>query len=1035
MKPIKLTLTAFGSFADTVVIDFTKTGNGLFLISGDTGAGKTTIFDGISFALFGNSSGTARTPDTFRSHFAVDNVVTQAELDFEHRGKLYKICRTPQYERPKQRGEGFIKQSASAELTLPDGKTIAKVAPVTQAVEEILGVNWKQFTQISMIAQGEFQKLILSNSNQRSEILRKLFGTENYVLLQEKLKAMALDAKKKCEESENAILQYLKGASLNDYTELNGFISDFEIYKCNQAMEIIQVEIKADDEAFSLLSSEKEKTAFEKQQLIQKKNEAELINNSFKRLEELRHNMSELELQKKITQDKKDFLEDAKIALIRIKPIYDENVVLKKQYEELENKIFVNHKEIQKLKNITEDLEMKKEELKKSKTEIEKNDSEIKRIELMIPKFIQAEEFEKKIIKKDNDLNLLENELNRVGKMLGDVDKKRHQLEDKINASEGLNEKLMESRIRIQHINQQKKSALTAISIFNEITLDEKKLKKIQGKYIEAEKKYIADKKAYDDAELFFMRNLAGILAVTLKENEPCPVCGSRIHPDKCHADMAEIDESSLKILKERFLESKEKLNHIKIEAEKIRILIVQLNEKLKQIIYETFGENAEINEKFIVDSVKELESMESSETEKINLIVKIISDSEEAAKKLIKLDSEQKKAEGYCKKYKEQIETLASEKAVIEGNLKMIKDELDYPSKDAALARAKEFKIYNEKILAEIENNTSQIIKTGEKINTEERLKNENSELIEKLKPVFNESCNKLSEALENNKFSIERFKERLVPAEKIEKLEKEIAEFENKYNSTKELLKTQEDLLNGKEIQNLSDIEKELEKLSEEISEMEKRKLELFSKINSNKTAINKIQEELEISEEKQQNYAIISELSRTANGNLNGKEKLQLEQYVQAFYFEKIISAANLRLSNMTWGQYELLRSEGSDNRHQSGLELSVLDNYTGKIRLARSFSGGEFFKASLSMALGLSDVIQSFAGGIEISSMFIDEGFGSLDSESFEQAIETLRTLSGNDCMIGIISHVHELRDKVEHIITVTKTNKGSSVTIT
>lgn len=1034
MKPLELKMTAFGPFADTVIIDFSRIKNGLFLISGDTGAGKTTIFDGISFALFGMSSGCARTSDTLRSHYSADSTATKVTLEFEHHGELYYIERSPQYERKKQRGSGTVKQAPFAELKMPDGKIIAGVGKVNQKIEEIIGVNWKQFTQISMIAQGEFQKLILANSNQRSEILRKLFDTENFVLIQNNLKLRAAEAKKQCEESEKAAVQYLNGAVLADITPVKELLSDFELYKWEQAADIINSEIQKDSGDFEYLNSEKNKLNLSWEQLVQERNAAQEVNSNLEKLKNAEQEKQKLDSLKDAFDSKSDTLKKGKTALINIKPFADELDSIQKQYDSTETALKINLMEIQRLENELRIQTENKIKADSFKENIEKNNREISKISLLIPKYANAERLKKEINEKSVQIETLTLKTADLEEKFRKADQMKTSLEENIKNSSGLEDKITVIQMNLEKIRNEINQLKSIKKLYDELSNKKRDFQEIQSRYLSAETEYVRLNKLHENAELLFMRNIAGILASKLEEGSPCPVCGSTVHPQKCPFENELINEEKLKSMKEDMENAKEKLTAVQLESGKLKTIILQTEKDILSRIYEYFGVRTETGnfEGFMSSKESELLKSETDEKNSLDNLKNEYEQLKKNEKKLEKLTAEREKAEKIYNDCKLLNDKLSSEKSAAEREYALISSELEYDSGKTAEEHLLALETENARLKKEIESAELNLNRINEELSAEKRLSDENAKRKAELFNALKNAESNLNKAMTDNSFTREIYEKSLISASEIEQLESEISDYNRKTVHITELIANLKKQTENKTYCDVDELNEKIGVYKNKIDDTEKRIREIYSKINTNSQVVKKLKAEFERSEDRQKKYAVISELSKTANGTLSGRERILLEQYVQAFYFEKIIHAANIRLNSMTWGQYELLRGEGTDMRQQSGLELSVLDNYTGKVRPACSLSGGESFKAALSLSLGLSDVIQSFAGGIEISSMFIDEGFGSLDSESLEQAVDTLKNLSGNDCMTGIISHVSELKEKVDHIITVTKTNRGSTV---
>ena len=944
MRPEKLTISAFGPYADRTEIDFSRLGDsGLYLITGDTGAGKTTIFDAITFALYGQASGQVRDSAMFRSKYADTATETFVELVFSYQGKKYQVFRSPEYMAPKKRGTGLTLRKAEAQLIYPDERQpVTKARDVTRAIEELLGLDYEQFTQIAMIAQGDFQKLLLAGTVQRGEIFRQIFHTGIYQQVQLKLKEAAQSRYKEYDEMRRSIAQYLDGVKLRqrEGTEAEEFAElkkgKFE-GKLERSLEILKSFIDQGEKRESeLLKQEQE------------------VDQKIRTMENILH----LSAQKRNLEQKKDF---ARKQLEQLLPDLEKASGEAEKYKDAD----------QKCEALGILIREKQEQLKKYQV-LEQLKKELDEIRMQLKKCRAGQEAN---IRQEQQLH----------KDMEQLKKERSLLE---NSQLDLQKAITEREKRTQ-----RKSELNGL---------ETEMREFKGLYEatkEQQKKYqAAYEKAQQQSEYYqqifhsFLDAQAGILAQELKENEPCPVCGSLSHPHP-------------RIISEGRTVTSEILDNEKIKLDKL--------------------------EKISADQSLEAGKLK----ERSNAFWKqIVSGAEELLAEFQEFRKETKNGNGQAGDFrtvwKQMILMINREKEQCENLL-----------------------TESDRKIREAEENTKRKQKVEKLL---ENLEKEKDILQEKKNSCDREQTGLTTKASENEKQQKNAAEEirQVHPEAGKEVLEKEIREKQQEYIDLKENSRKMKETFERFQaekaritstIKTLDEQQKEIGEIREdEIREQytesttqktelaEKRK-ELFSIQSGNLEIFRKVQKRKEEMTKAEAEYVWMKNLSDTANGNLNGKAKIELETYIQMAYFDRILRRANVRLMTMSSGQYELKRQEQSENRKEkAGLDLNVIDHYNGTERSVKTLSGGESFQASLSLALGLSDEIQASAGGIRLDSMFVDEGFGSLDEEALSQAVKALSSLADGRRMVGIISHVAELKDRIENKIIVTKQCSGKGV---
>lgn len=944
MRPEKLTISAFGPYADKTEIDFSRLGEGgLYLITGDTGAGKTTIFDAITFALYGQASGQVRDSAMFRSKYADTATETFVELEFSYQGKKYQIFRSPEYMAPKKRGTGLTLRKAEAQLTYPDERQpVTKARDVTRAVEELLGLDYEQFTQIAMIAQGDFQKLLLAGTVQRGEIFRQIFHTGLYQQVQQKLKDAARNRYKEYDEMRRSITQYLdgvkfqqaEGTGAGEFAELKKV--KFE-GKLERSLELL--------EDFINQGEIRENALFTEEQEVDQK---------IRTMEKLLH----LSSQKQSLEQKETFAEEQ---LKKLLPELEKATAEAEKYQDTDQKceklgLLIREKEEQLKKYQL--LEQLKEELDEIGTQLEKSRAQKE------ANIRQEEQIQKDMEQLKKERSTLENSEVDLQKAMTEKEK-RTQRKTELN---GLETEIREFRNLYDATKEQQKKYQAACQ-------EEKQ----QNEY-------------YQQIFHRFLDAQAGLLAQELKNGLPCPVCGSTSHP---HPKML---SGGHPVTQETLDNEKRELDKLVKDSTDQSVKAGKLKERSnaawKQIVLSA-EELLEDFQRFRKESRSTVGQAGDFMTVWKQMILMINREKEQCGNLLEESDRKIREARENTKRKKtveKLLENLQKEKD-------RIQEKKNFCDREQAglTMKAAENKKQQQNAAEEIR----QIhLETGKEVLE--------TEIKEKQQEYRN-----LKENHKKAKETFERFqaeKERITSTIKtLREQQKEIGEIHEE------------------------EIRAQYTKSTAQKAELTEKRKELFSIQSGNREIFQKVQKQKEEMTAAEKEYVWIKNLSDTANGNLNGKAKIELETYIQMSYFDRILRRANVRLMTMSSGQYELKRQEQSENRKEkAGLDLNVIDHYNGTERSVKTLSGGETFQASLSLALGLSDEIQASAGGIRLDSMFVDEGFGSLDEEALSQAVKALSGLADGHRMVGIISHVAELKERIENKIIVTKQCSGKGV---
>ena len=944
MRPEKLTISAFGPYADKTEIDFSRLGEGgLYLITGDTGAGKTTIFDAITFALYGQASGQVRDSAMFRSKYADIETETFVEFVFSYQGKKYQVFRSPEYMAPKKRGTGLTLRKAEAQLIYPDERQpVTKARDVTRAIEELLGLDYEQFTQIAMIAQGDFQKLLFAGTVQRGEIFRQIFHTGLYQQVQLKLKDAARSRYKDYDEMRRSIAQYLDGVKFwqAEGTEAEEFT---ELKK-------VKFEGKL-ERSLDLLKSFIDEGESREEELLKQEQE---VDQKLHAMEKKLH----LSAQKRSLEQKREF---AGKQLEKVLPELEKISAEAEKYKDTDKKC----EELGLL------IREKQEQLKKYQV-LEQLQKELGEIGAQLEK-----------CKTQQEVNIRHEQ--QLHKDMEQLKQERSQLE---NSELDLQKAITEKEKRTQR-KTELNGLETGIREFRSLY---EATKEQQKKYQDAYEKAQQQREYYQQIFHSFLDAQAGLLAQELKENEPCPVCGSLSHPHP-------------RRISPGGTVTQETLDNEKIKLDKLEKFSVDQSLEAGKL-----KERSNASWRQIVTSAEELlEDFQEFRKETKNgngqagdfmtvwnqMIFMINREKEQCEKLLAESDRKIRKAQENIKRRKTAEKLLED----LEKEKEKLHEKKNFCDREQAglTIKASENEKQQKNVAEEIRQTH---LEDGKEV-LEKEIKEKKQEYID-----LKENSRKIKENLE--RFQAE--KERITSTIKtLEEQQKEIGEIREE------------------------EIREQYSESTAQKTELAEKRKELFSVQSGNLEIYQKVQKRREEMSKAEKEYVWMKNLSDTANGSLNGKAKIELETYIQMAYFDRILRRANLRLLTMSSGQYELKRQEQSENRKEkAGLDLNVVDHYNGTERSVKTLSGGESFQASLSLALGLSDEIQASAGGIRLDSMFVDEGFGSLDEEALSQAVKALSSLADGHRMVGIISHVAELKERIENKIIVTKQCTGKGV---
>ena len=924
MKPLKLTMSAFGSYAGKNVIDFTGQQQGIFLITGDTGAGKTTIFDAITYALYNQTSGGERNGNMMRSQYARPETETYVELEFLYRGQTYRVRRNPDYKITKTLKNGRIREQKvphSVELTLPDGTVFPEKKNATDAkIIEILGLTADQFSQIVMIAQGDFLKLLYTKSDERKMIFSKLFRTDIYWKIQENLRRKSMEMDERIQENDRAFEQ-----------EKSRIIPlpESEELPLDELVERLRERLKDALKEQNLRRANVE-------ELNKKITKYEEINKLFVSLEKIRQTGKELEARQAESKERRQQIENARKA---DKVLVAEQQNLRQQQEVEQS--------AQAIAKMTETLANDQEMFETLKTQQQEAEAKQKR---------EAADIQKKMLALEQSFPSYEALQNA-------------------RSEEQQAKKVWEDLGKISEESFHKKKAGIA-ALKEQQKRQEQVVEQTKKNWEQTSLSASESAKHYEHMYEAFLKEQAGILAENLSAGCPCPVCGSTVHPDPAKLSDHAVTELEVE------------------QAKKTRAAA----EEKRDLAYAAF---------------------EAEKTEKQKLAQAV--EKEEADFVLAQTIAKQQR--------KEAEQNYVSLQKIAE----QIREKLVYPS----LAEAKKQYAAMQKALAaaeqEIERKRQKVSELAEAMNTlkgQKLAEEENQKTAKKLAAKTEKEYAKL---LEKSGFvSEETYHLAILPERSRSKLEREEKEYESQCLRQQSEQKLLEKQVSGKTYTDTTELNEQLKAEKQALKEAEKTYMELHTAYENDRSVLQNCAVYLEKGKKLESEDQVIKSLSKTANGRLSGSAKIDFETYIQRQYFKQIIHEANKRLLTMSNHQFILkLKEEANTGRKTNeGLDLSVYSLVTDSERDVKTLSGGESFLAALAMALGLSDIVERSAGAIHPDMMFIDEGFGSLDAQSRQQAIEVLGELAGDSRMVGIISHVTELKEQIDRKLVVSRTDKGS-----
>lgn len=1000
MMPISLTLSAFGPYPDTITIDFESfQEDGLFLITGPTGSGKTMIFDAMIFALYGKTSGQIRQTDSLRCDHALNEIPTFVEFSFSLHQQNYTIKRNPKY---YLEGKKTPKQP-SALLILPDGKMVEGIKEVNQKMISLLGVDDQQFKQICMIAQGEFTKLIMASSDEREKVLRELFHSETYQKLEEKLKV-----------------------HLKTYQDKY----DLLLNKRKDLMQELQVEDHQEylSKQTKLIASQQKEYDDLKKDLDQKKQQLQLYrlqNQRLIQLKDLKQQFQDLKKQENDYQELNKTVDTLKKAQ-ETNYLYISYIKQQKKLQTLK----LNQEDfLKQLKKLEKDYQEKKVQADfldyKQQTK-EKLQNQIQETKQLINQIYQYQNDYQNLQTLKQQYRMLDEEHKLFLKKKEKFENGLQRDQERIQSEQQVQSKYELIKQQYVRLNEQKVKVHQLSDYYDQILKLNENKSDLQEEYTVVEKQVDHEKMQYNQMEKLYFRKQAGIFALQLKEDQPCPICGSLHHPHP-----AQIEKED--ITKEKLDQQAKKVKQQEHRLQDILQKILLSNQKKEMLVKQTKQLSSELNIQEEISKeifIKELDHLSKDE--------------KRMKKEYLELQDELK----YIQKLKKSVALSLKDMSTYESKELKQAQSLENIQVQIHQLSGKLDDSLRQYEIGEVNKNYQQVQKEYRQLSLEietiqqdyEKVKNKYLEIKTKIsslnqqiiqeQEIYDELDNKYHTALDAF-INEEEFLNLKTQINQISILEKKYQDYLISLKSLNEQIISLENEVKDSTYVDLSSLSETIKEVNQQLREknddLEKLKIDYSLKEKMIKD-IQKINQQLEKDEDTYQRYL---DLYNLASGKNNAR--VSIERYVLATYFENMLVYANVIMKQLSQGRYQLLRKDDAGKgRSQQGLELDVFDQESGNIRSIKTLSGGESFKAALSLALGLSRMVQDYAGGIELNTLFIDEGFGSLDSQSLDQAMNCLMELHHENKLIGIISHVSDLKDRIERQLVVERKQKQSVI---
>ncbi|WP_040209628.1 AAA family ATPase [Neobacillus jeddahensis] len=1037
MKPLRLRMQAFGPYAGREEIDFTQLGNRtMFVISGKTGAGKTTIFDAISYAIYGKASGEDRNGPELRSQFAKADLLTEVSLDFSLRNKVYSITRSPQQLKKKDKGDGYTSIGAKAELSTVDHhgekKLLAtKISDVEEKIKEIMLIDANQFRQILMIPQGEFRKLLTSDSKDKEAILQRLFHTQLYKLVEEKLKFEASELKNSVEDQVQARNEAIRCIQAVTNEELRTQL-DEESVNDTVIMPLLRAEIAGMSENLEQLDNRVKQKIQAQDNLKGKLFEAETILKQLQIKEELKERKARLSTDEETYAEKDRQVQRAQKAALLSK---QEELChrLKREVDQLQENVKSIMIEIEKYESLSKKVEQQLQAELEREGERQSALDEVTQLVNMKEDVYSFAVLRKETTIKDEELKAAKEKQINYEKSLA-------HLEEQLATLKQQKEKIEKGKLTFLENEGKLEKLKNELERFEKYEVNLMRQHKAEGQHKAMASRYENTVARYRDARVLvdelekkWMHGQAVILATKLQTGDACPVCGSEHHPAPALQQEDQIPtEDDLKVAKEQMLKWEKEKSHDEAQFYQSQSAERMQKEAVLEILNEIRTTRRDFTEEDLAQAKIEAMTVKNNLGEFQRQLAEESKLYEDVMRKIDNCESEKGALQNAIHQvtvmvneitvqFTEKRTTLTRMMNVIPKNLRS-----EHAYEQALVSAQTRHRL----LVKQLEDTQQHFQSIKEKLSNETaRLKDAELHQTGKQKELDTERDIFISKLSEQGFEKYGEYASSKRTEGEIRSLEADIRSYREELRSVSDRLKELTELLADVKTPDVAGIKLELTKLTSELEELNQLRTDLFVKKRDNEAIYHRVEslnEQMKVLEER---YKLIGHLSDIAKGQNNFR--ITFERYVLAAFLDDILREANGRLRKITSGRFQLLRkTDRSKGNAQSGLELLVFDQYTGQERHVKTLSGGESFKASLSLALGLADVVQNYAGGVSLETMFIDEGFGTLDPESLEQAIEALMDIQSSGRLVGIISHVPELKERIDVRLEVIADQTGS-----
>ncbi|HBW13407.1 MAG TPA: hypothetical protein DEF30_06265 [Proteiniclasticum sp.] len=1004
MKPLELKMKNFLGFKEETTVNFKLLyEDKIFLITGPTGAGKTSIFDAVCYALYGEGSGEVRTKaKCFRSQLADEKDEMEVSLLFEVRGRQYFVKRI---ENARSLNKAYFTKMDD------DTEALVKIKEVNQEIESIIGLNLDQFKKIVMIPQGEFREFLTAGTKDKSEILKKLFATEEYEKIQLLIKER-FDEKKGVEkELVMRFSEILREAQVeNRDIELGKDVLNETLEKEQKELNTLKTEKASKDQEVKLI---------EQELLLGQKENEELEHY----LDAKKHH-AELRSQKRIYEKKEQELK----LLRKISGITHIEIQMESLSREIQGKEVENQRLLLELRKISEQLVRQERNLHDANRNAEEIDN-LKETRTRILDLVDKSKRLKEISQKISAFNA---ELNKLQEQMNHHSKKEQQLKQLLEEEEQVRKGLAESNLEAEKLKSSQKEQQNYLKELGNLFKKMEKMEQLQNNLTQVDRELSLAEKELQQKESKLAEesrkksgHYALVLRQSLQDNVPCPVCGSLEHPLGLKEIQGFDEERFLKAEEEKKLVER-RLSELHATIKNLKANISDIHEEVEELRQELRieAENASLTFKIGQEEKQKFMLGEKKLAECLNK-VKGFSTKDLMLKDLIKslqqeLQEKEKVTELFEKSRSVLLELSGEQRGLLESGVP--KEPLGLISKAEEIEKRVQT-LYNIALEAKNAYDKSR--------QYEENLKGKESTLrdtLEQSRVKYAELKQHLLERLQQEELSVEVYNAYRDNVSQIDTIEQEIQDFFQAYNKSKGVFDVLKDRGETLQFKSLEPIQKILQNLLQEQKALQEQVEAKSILLHGLKRAHERLGRLYDEYQENKKVLALYQDLYDTAYLGMN------FETFVQSYYFEGILLRANARLRKMSEGRYQLKRRNETESRREKiGLGLNVFDEYTGRERDVQSLSGGESFKASLSLALGLSDFIESHKGSVNLETIFIDEGFGSLDQDSLENALSCLMELNVSGRIVGIISHVTELKDRIPGKIEV-KTTPGNGSTI-